>query len=45
MPKIFTKDAKVNVIEYGDQVCMKKEMQCTMQSISSFFRKIFKRPA
>lgn len=41
MPKIFSKDAKINVVEYGEHACLMKEIENMKAVAQSFFKGIF----
>jgi len=41
MPKIFSKDAQINVVEYGEHACMTRDVQNMKAAVMAFFKGLF----
>jgi len=41
MPKIFSKNAKFNVIEYGSHICPKQDFISMRNKFTAFFKNLF----
>ena len=40
MPKIFSKDAKITVVEYGEHACLTKEFETMKASMLCFLKSV-----
>ena len=41
MPEIFSKNAKINVVEYGEHACLMQDLEHMKVSVMAFFKKPF----
>jgi len=43
MPKVFSKDTQINVVEYGEHSCFKQDMRTMKMAVLSFFKGLLAR--